>query len=221
MALPTMDSFQYFTVSVCCCQFTSVFLFSYTVSLASGDLSVDIPPSITGTPLSLKPEVDDLDDPRSENASPALSDTSSKRGRGRGRGRGRARGIPSSRGRGASSIRGTRTRGRGRGTGGALAASAAASAAAAAASAAAYAAYGFSFQGTSTPNPTPPPTRSSPVAFGAGGPVMPGYGNISHPVARYDNSSGYSPVQSAENSPARSSSQASARVNSQQSSSPS
>ncbi|KAJ7389787.1 Putative DNA helicase ino80 [Desmophyllum pertusum] len=144
------------------------------VSLASGDLSVDIPPSNTDTPLSLKPEIDDLDDPRSENASPALSDSS-----------------------------------------------AAASAAAAAASAAAYAAYGFSFQGTGTPNPTPPPARSSPVAFGAGGSVMPGYGNISHPVARYDTSSGYSPVQSAENSPARPSSQASARFNSQQSSSPS
>ena len=171
----------------------------FAVSTVSGEgslLSIDAQPSTTATPLSNRPENDDfnLEEPPSGTASPVSTPRDgSKRGRGRvNRGRARGRTGSSTRGRGAGSIRGSRGRGRGRGGSGALAASAAASAAAAAASAAAYAAYGFSFQG-STPTPTPPPSRSSPVAFSAGGTVISGYGAgpgtagvINQPVAKYD-----------------------------------
>lgn len=160
------------------------------VSLASGDgstLSIDAARSGVPTPLSGRPDNDDsmtFEDSISETASPSSIENTGKRGKGRGRGRGRGRGSTSRRGRGTGPLRVSRGRGRGRGSSGALAASAAASAAAAAASAAAYAAYGFTFQGT--PTPTPPPSRSSPVAFGAGGSLT-GSSTISHPIPRYDN----------------------------------
>lgn len=179
--------------------YTGKLIVYFLVSVVSGEgslLSIDAQQSATATPLSSRLDNDDsnLDDTLSGTTSPNSSQREgSKRGRGRvTRGRTRGRGTGSARGRGTGSIRGSRGRGRGRGGSGALAASAAASAAAAAASAAAYAAYGFSFQG-STPNPAPPPSRSSPVAFSAGGSVIPAYGTtpgtggaISRPVAKYE-----------------------------------